>query len=143
MTTVKNLQFWLISFLKGNVYNFKAVDNPKDLTPIFKYSDLHSDLWKWKCYPWFFQTVSHTLFFFPPFFWQKIIYWQMSLKCYPNSVLLFFFQYRQNRRFGSTVITYVRAYACEISFWEPAGGAYAASAHPGLINLTLRLPLSW
>lgn len=42
------------------------MDNPKDLTPIFKCSDLHSDPWKWKCYPWFFQTVSHTLFP-PPF----------------------------------------------------------------------------
>lgn len=39
MTTVKNLQFWLISlilfyFLKGNKCHFKAVANPKDLTPI-------------------------------------------------------------------------------------------------------------
>lgn len=90
MTTVKNLQFWLVSFLEGNGYNFKAVDNPKDLTPIVKYSDLHSDLWKWKCYPWFFQTVSCILLVGFLSFWQKIIYRQMSRKVNATHILLFF-----------------------------------------------------
>lgn len=90
MTTVKNLQFWLISlFFKGNSYNFKAVDNPKDLTPTSNYSDLQCDLWKWECYPWFFQTVSHILFFFFLLAENNLLAGVSKGKCYPNCYVTF------------------------------------------------------
>lgn len=61
-------------------------------------------------------------------------------KCCPNSVLCPVSN-RRNCQFGSTIIMYVRPYACVIYFGKSAGGAWSESAHRLLISLTLCLHL--
>ena len=64
------------------------MDNPKDLTTIFKYSDLHYE--NGNVIRDFFQTVSHTLVFLWVFLTENNLLAGVSKgKCYPISVVLF------------------------------------------------------
>lgn len=114
------------------------MDNPKDFTPIFNYSDLHHDLWKWKRYPWFFQTVSHRLLSFFSLTKNNLLAGVSKGKCYPNSVTVFYSTGKIVSLGVSTIIMYVCPYVCGLLLrvsWRSihrisSSGAYQSDSLP-------------